>query len=80
MPLYINRIFLVDETVLEACSRSFQAVYRHPDGMAFVVIEMMTWLLIIVVSVCACGMGAILAVRVGTFYIQNAAYYKGLPA
>lgn len=80
MPIYVNRIFLTDETVLDAFSRSFQAVYRHPNGMSFVVIEILAWLLVIVVSVCTCGLGAILAVPVSTFYIQNAAYHKGLLA
>jgi len=30
------------------------------------------------VSVCTCGLGALLAVPVSTFYLQNAAYRKGL--
>ena len=36
------------------------------------------WLLVVVVSVCTCGVGALVAVPLSTFYLQNAAYHKGL--
>lgn len=78
MPIYVNRIFLTDQPITDAFAASFQAVYRSPNGGSFVVIEILAWLLVALVSVCSCGLGALLAVPVSTFYLQNAAYHKGL--
>ena len=78
MPLYVNRIFLGNEPILDAFSGSFQAVYRSANGMNFVGIEILAWLLVALVSICTCGLGALVAVPVSSFYLQNAAYHKGL--
>ena len=78
MPIYVNRIFLTDQPITDAFAASFQAVYRSPNGGSFVVIEILAWLLVALVSVCSCGLGALLAVPVSTFYLQNAAYHMGL--
>jgi multisubunit Na+/H+ antiporter MnhG subunit len=43
-----------------------------------VLLEILTWLLVLLFSVCTCGLGALLAVPVSAFYLQNAAYHKGL--
>ncbi len=78
MPVYVNRIFLTDQSITDAFAASFQAVYRSPHGWDFVGIEVLAWLVVLVVSVCTCGIGALLAVPVSTFYVQNAAYSKGV--
>ena len=78
MPVYVNRIFIGDEPILDAFSGSFQAVYRSENGMNFVGIEILAWLLVALVSICTCGLGALVAVPVSSFYLQNAAYHKGL--
>ena len=78
MPIYVNRIFLTDQPITDAFAASFQAVYRSPNGGSFIVIEILAWLLVALVSVCSCGLGALLAVPGSTFYLQNAAYHKGL--
>lgn len=78
MPIYVNRIFLSDQSIGEAFAGSFQAVYRSPHGLDFLGIEILTWLLVAVVSICTCGLGALVAVPVSSFYLQNAAYHKGL--
>jgi uncharacterized membrane protein len=78
MPVYVNRIFIGNEPILDAFSGSFQAVYRSPNGMNFVGIEILAWLLVALVSICTCGLGALVAVPVSSFYLQNAAYHKGL--
>jgi uncharacterized membrane protein len=78
MPIYVNRIFIGNEPILDAFSGSFQAVYRSPNGMNFVGIEILAWLLVALVSICTCGLGALVAVPVSSFYLQNAAYHKGL--
>jgi len=78
MPIYVNRIFLTDQPITDAFAASFQAVYRSPQGGSFIAIEILAWLLVALVSICSCGLGALLAVPVSTFYLQNAAYHKGL--
>ena len=78
MPIYVNRIFLTDQPIPDAFAASFQAVYRSPNGGSFILIEILAWLLVALVSVCSCGLGALLAVPVSSFYLQNAAYHKGL--
>jgi len=78
MPVYVNRIFLTDQSITDAFAASFQAVYRSTDGMDFVGIELLTWLVVAVVSVCTCGLGALVAVPMSSFYPQNAAYAKGV--
>ena len=78
MPIYVNRIFLTDQSITDAFAASFQAVYRSEQGRAFAGIEILAWLLVVLVSVCTCGLGALLAVPVSSFYLQNAAYNKGV--
>ena len=36
------------------------------------------WLVVLVVSVFTCFLGSLVAVPVATFYIQNAAYHRGV--
>jgi uncharacterized membrane protein len=78
MPVYVNRIFLTDQGIADAFAASFQAVYRAPNAISFVVLELVTWLVVVLASVCTCGLGALVAVPVSAFYLQNAAYHKGI--
>lgn len=78
MPIYVNRIFLTDQSITDAFAASFQAVYRSANGPDFLGIEVLAWVLVAVVSICTCGLGALIAVPVSTFYLQNLAYHKGL--
>ena len=78
MPIYVNRIFLTDQSITDAFAASFRAVYRSEQGRTYAGIEILAWLLVVVVSVCTCGLGALLAVPVSSFYLQNAAYNKGV--
>ncbi|SBO44902.1 hypothetical protein [Cyanobium sp. NIES-981] len=77
-PVYVNKVFNTDLPVLETLRLSFQAVYRSPRGWEFVGIELLTGLVVAVVSVVTCGLGALVAVPVSSFYIQNVAYHRGV--
>ena len=46
--------------------------------MPYLGLELLTTLLVLAVSICTCGFGALLALPVSSFYLQNAAYNKGL--
>jgi uncharacterized protein YqgC (DUF456 family) len=78
MPIYVNKVFLTDSAIPEAFSSSFQAVYGSPQGRVFAGIELLAWLLVLVVSIFTCGLASLVAVPVATFYIQNAAYHRGV--
>lgn len=78
MPIYVNRIFLSEQSISEVFTGSFNAVYGSQQGRRFAVIEILAWLLTLVVSLCTCGVGALLAVPVSSFYLQNAAYHQGI--
>jgi hypothetical protein len=77
-PLYVNRIFNTNLSVTDAFAASVQALFRSPQGIQYLGLELLTILLVLVVSICTCGFGALLALPVSSFYLQNAAYNKGL--
>ncbi|PWL22302.1 MAG: hypothetical protein DCO99_05845 [Synechococcus sp. XM-24] len=77
-PLYVNRIFNTNLSVTDAFAASVQAAFRSPQGIQYLGLELLTILLVLVVSICTCGFGALLALPVSSFYLQNAAYNKGL--
>ena len=77
-PLYVNRIFNTNLSVTDAFAASVQVLFRSPQGIQYLGLELLTILLVLVVSICTCGFGALLALPVSSFYLQNAAYNKGL--
>ena len=78
MPIYVNRIFLTDQPIPDAFASSFQAVYRSPNGLSFVGIQLLVSIVVVIVTVCTCGLAGLVAIPMGNFYIQNIAYSKGL--
>ena len=78
MPVYVHRIFLTKQSIPDAFAGSFQAVYRSPNGLPFVGIQVLAGLLMVIFSVCTCGVGAIAALPMSNFYVFNYAYHKGL--
>ncbi|MEB3165800.1 MAG: hypothetical protein VKO65_03945 [Cyanobacteriota bacterium] len=78
MPVYVNRIFLTDQPILEVFAASFQAVYGSENGRMFAVLEILVGLLVAVASLCTCGLAALVAVPMSYFYLQNAAYHRGV--
>lgn len=78
MPVYINKIFNGEEGIVDALRTSFQAVYRSPNTVSFLVVEVCAWMLVILVTVCTCLVGGIIAGPLATFYVQNAAYRMGI--
>ena len=78
MPVYVNRIFNTDDSITDALSRSFQAVYKSEHGFTFIGIQLLVGLCVLVFTFCTCFIGGLVAFPVGTFYIQNAAYRQGV--
>jgi len=77
-PVYVNRVFVTDQSVVDALGASFQAVYRSPHGMSFVGIQILAGIVALIIAICTCGLGALVVVPMLTFYIQNVAYNKGV--
>ncbi len=78
MPVYINKIFATEMSVLDAFASSFSAIYKSGKGWTFVGIQLLVGICIVIVSLCTCGLGALIAAPVGIFYVQHTAYNKGL--
>lgn len=78
MPIYVNRVFLTDMGIGDSFANSFQAMYRSPAGRSFLIAELLTWLLVGLVSICTCGLGALIAMPMANFYLQNLAYHHGV--
>ena len=78
MRIYVNRIFLTDQPIPDAFAASFQAVYRSPNGLSFVGVQLLVSIVVVIVAVCTCGLAGLVAIPMGDFYIQNVAYRKGL--
>jgi uncharacterized membrane protein len=77
-PVYVNHIFLGDMSIGRALTASFREVYGSPRWVEFVVLQLVVGLLVALVSICTCGLGGLVAVPMSGFYIQNAAYHKGI--
>jgi hypothetical protein len=78
MPIYVQRIFLTNQSIPDAFAGSFQAVYRSDKGLSFVGIQLLVGILLVLVTVCTCGLGGFVALPMSNFYIFNLAYHKGL--
>jgi len=77
-PVYVNRIFNTDMSILDAFSSSVQAVFGSQHGISFVLINILAALVAVIIGFCTCGLGLLVITPVLTFYIQNAAYAKGI--
>lgn len=77
-PIYIHKIFNTDISVFQSFLSSFKSVFSTGPGWEFVAIQFAVYLLILISSLLTCGLGALVAAPVATFYVQNYAFYKGL--
>lgn len=77
-PVYVNRIFNTNESITDAFARSFQAVFRSERSMSFVIAQLLSFLVVMVLFICTCGLGGLVFIPMAMFYIQNSAYYHGV--
>ena len=76
-PIYVNKVFNTDLPVLDAFSSSFSVVFKG-EGWSFVGVQILTGIIVAISTVCTCGVGALFAMPMAAFYLQNVAYNKGL--
>ena len=46
IPIYINRIFVTQQPIVEAFASAFQAVFGHAKGLNYLLIQLVVWLLL----------------------------------
>ncbi|MEB3318032.1 MAG: hypothetical protein VKO39_07825 [Cyanobacteriota bacterium] len=78
MPIYVHRIFLTNQSIPDAFAGSFQSVYRSANGLNFVGSQVLIGILLVLVTVCTCGLGGLVALPMSNFYIFHLAHHKGL--
>ena len=77
-PVFVNRIFVTEMGIGEAFSQSFQVVYRSENGMSFVGLEVLAFIVTALSTVLTCGLAVLVVVPMASFYLQNSAYQRGL--
>ena len=77
-PVFVNRIFVTEMGIGEAFSQSFQVVYRSENGMSFVGLEVLAFIVAALFTVLTCGLAVLVVVPMASFYLQNSAYQRGL--
>ena len=77
-PVFVNRIFVTEMGIGEAFSQSFQVVYRSENGMSFVGLEVLAFIVAALFTVLTCGLAVLVVVPMASFYLQNTAYQLGL--
>ena len=77
-PVFVNRIFVTEMGIGEAFSQSFQVVYRSENGMSFVGLEVLAFIVAALFTVLTCGLAVLVVVPMASFYLQNTAYQRGL--
>lgn len=78
LPVYVNLIFTGERPILDAFQAAFHACYGTAEGRSFLLVELLTWLVVISVSLCTCFVGGLVAGPMGNFYLQNVAYQRGV--
>ena len=77
-PVFVNRIFVTEMGIGEAFFQSFQVVYRSENGMSFVGLEVLAFIVAALFTVLTCGLAVLVVVPMASFYLQNTAYQRGL--
>jgi hypothetical protein len=77
-PVFVNRIFVTEMGIGKAFSQSFQVVYRSENGMSFVGLEVLAFIVTALSTVLTCGLAVLVVVPMASFYLQNSAYQRGL--
>ena len=77
-PIYVNRIFTTEQPIVDAFVGSFSALYGAEKGWSFIGLQVLIFMIMFVLTICTCGVGAIVCAAPSCFYLQNAAYRWGL--
>ena len=77
-PTYTNKIACSDIPILKAFTSSFQSVFKSPNLLPYIGMQILAGLIYIIPTVCTCGIGSIITFPLLSIYSQHLAYNKGI--
>ena len=77
-PAYTNKIACSDIPILKAFTSSFQSVFKSPNLIPYIGMQILAGLIYIIPTVCTCGIGSIITIPLLSIYSQHLAYNKGI--
>ena len=77
-PTYLNKIVCSDMPIMKAFKSSFQAVYKSPNLLSYIGMQLLAVIIYLVPTICTCGIGGIVTLPMISIYQQHLTYNKGL--
>ena len=77
-PVYVNKIFCSDLSVVDALKSSFQAVFKSPNLWSYIGMTILAGFLYLLLTTCSCGIGSIITFPLLSIYVIHLAYNKGI--
>ena len=77
-PTYLNKIACSDMPIMKAFKSSFQAVYKSPNLLSYIGMQLLAVIIYLVPTICTCGIGGIITLPMISIYQQHLTYNKGL--
>lgn len=77
-PTYLNKIVCSDMPIMKAFQSSFQAVYKSPNLLSYIGMQLLAVIIYLVPTLCTCGIGGIITLPMISIYQQHLTYNKGL--
>ena len=77
-PTYLNKIACSDMPIIKSFKSSFQAVYKSPNLLSYIGMQLLAVIIYFVPTICTCGIGGIITLPMISIYQQHLTYNKGL--
>jgi len=77
-PAYTNKIACSDIPILKAFTSSFQSVFKSPNLLPYIGMQVLAGFIYIIPTVCTCGIGSIITFPLLSIYSQHLAYNMGI--
>ena len=77
-PTYLNKIACSDMPIIKSFKSSFQAVYKSPNLLSYIGMQVLAAIIYSVPTICTCGIGSIITLPMICIYSQHLAYNKGI--
>ena len=77
-PTFINKIACSDMPIFKAFTSSFQAVFKSPNALSYIGMQILAALIYVIATLCSCGIGSIITLPMLSIYSQHLAYNKGI--
>ena len=64
--------------IMKSFKSSFQAVYKSPNLLSYIGMQLLAGIIYLVPTICTCGIGSIITIPMICIYSQHLAYNKGI--